>query len=250
MASSPRVATRGRSLTVGKWWSVLFGVVMLACLGMFIAAPFCGWWMPRGVSTHAWDVDFLFYVILFITGFFFILTEALLVVFMFKYAGQPGQKGPPAKTATDSMVVKLLKPVTNIIHDQHRLEMAWTLVPAGILLYIAFAQVGAWARVKYQSRMSEYMEQVTPVQVEVSARQFEWRIRYPSSKRLEKWLDDKVDPKKDVDFKSFAKVPHQDDIHLVNELHVVKGRPILVQDRKSTRLNSSHSRASRMPSSA
>jgi len=78
---------------VGKWWSVLFGVVMAACLGLFVAAPFVGWWLPEGVSTHAFRVDRLFYIILFITGFFFVLTESLLVIFMWLYAGTP--KGAP-----------------------------------------------------------------------------------------------------------------------------------------------------------
>ena len=38
---------------MGKWWSLLFAVVMLACLGLFVAAPSLGWWLPEGVSTHA-----------------------------------------------------------------------------------------------------------------------------------------------------------------------------------------------------
>ena len=65
---------------MGKWWSVLFAVVMLACGGLFFVAPFVGWWLPEGVSTHAWDVDMLFYIILGITGlFFFRYTERHMV---------------------------------------------------------------------------------------------------------------------------------------------------------------------------
>jgi cytochrome c oxidase subunit 2 len=221
---------------VGKWWSLLFAVVMLACLGMFVAAPFVGWWLPEAVSTHADSVDTLFYVILYITGFFFILTEALLVVFMFQYAGGPGQKthvfgehAQEKKVFWTSFFKSTFRPVSAFLHNQHRVELAWTLVPALILLYIAFAQVSTWANVKYQSRMNAYMNSATPIQLEVSARQFEWRVRYPSPDRLEGWLKSKVDPTKDVDFKSFARVPHQDDVHVVNEVHAVKGQPVLVQ---------------------
>ena len=82
---------------MGKGWSVLFGVVMLACLGLFVAAPFVGWWLPMPVSQHAPRVDRLFYIILFITGFFFVLTEALLVIFMWLYAGNGASK--PAQTS-------------------------------------------------------------------------------------------------------------------------------------------------------
>ena len=44
---------------MGKWWSLLFAVVMLACLGLFVAAPSLGWWLPEGVSTHAGEIDLL-----------------------------------------------------------------------------------------------------------------------------------------------------------------------------------------------
>ena len=161
---------------MGKWWSLLFAVVMLLCLGMFVVAPSAGWWLPPGMSTHSADVDFLFYVILYITGFFFILTEAILVVFMFKYAGHPG----PAKASPTPAGPNIFQKMFPFISDQHRLELAWTVVPAVILLYIAFAQVPAWLKIKDRSRTPIFKEGATPIQVELSARQFEWRFRYPA----------------------------------------------------------------------
>src|SRR5262249_5256331 len=158
---------------VGRGWSLLFAVVMFACLVSFIAAPFVGWWLPPQLSTHAADIDRLFFIILAITGFFFVLTEALLVIFMWRYAGQPGPK---------STTVSPPSPGKEPFWNQHRIELGWTLVPAAILLYIAFAQVSTWADVKYASRQPAMgAKDGLPVQAEVSARQFEWRIRYPSS---------------------------------------------------------------------
>lgn len=211
---------------MGKWWAVLFGVTMILCLGLFIMAPMVGWWMPQAVSTHAWDVDFLFYVILAVTGFFFVLTEAILVWFMWKYSG-----GQPKETTPHQpgLLARLCKPITNLLHDQHRVEMAWTLVPALILLYIAFAQVPTWARVKYQSKMPELTDM--PIQIDVSARQFEWRVRYPSSERVKAWLDNAKkgqDTEAFKDYKSFAKFPQQDDVHVVNEVHIWKMHPAMV----------------------
>src|SRR5947208_1219705 len=121
---------------------------MLFCLGNFIIAPLAGWWLPPGMSTHSGDVDFLFYVILYITGFFFILTEAVLVVFMFKYAGHPG----PAKAAPPNTRPNIFQKMFPFITNQHRVEMAWTVVPAIILLYIAFAQVPTWLNIKDRSK--------------------------------------------------------------------------------------------------
>src|SRR5205814_3582375 len=102
------------------------------------------------------DIDFLFYVILWITAFFFVLTEAIMVVAMWRYAGEPGRRSV-------------------YVHGNHKLEMAWTLVPAAILLFIAFAQIGAWADIKYAKSMRPPHHVI-----EVSARQFEWRMRYPN----------------------------------------------------------------------
>ena len=152
---------------VGKWWSILFAVVMLGCALSMVVAPLVGIWLPEGVSTHAWDVDKLFYFILAVTTFFFLLTEGLLVWFMWKYAGRydpakakevleadlATQPPEPMETLQPTWFGRLMRPVLRVLNDQHRVEMAWTLVPAIILLYIAFAQVGAWVEIKYRSRM-------------------------------------------------------------------------------------------------
>jgi len=66
----------------------------------------------------------------------------------------------------------------------------------------------------------------TPVQIEVSARQFEWRMRYPSAQRVRHWLKDSPAAKADMD--TFAKMRQADDVHVVNELHVWKDNPVLV----------------------
>jgi cytochrome c oxidase subunit II len=217
------------AMIVGKLWALLFGVTMLACLGLFLVAPLVPhWWLSERIATHDWDIDFLFYVILYITGFFFVLTEGLLVAFMFRYAtegGKPAQPGP-------SVVAQMLKPVTSILNEPHKIELAWTLVPAAILLYIAFAQVSTWADVKYNSRFPDFVVKSgkkVAVVAEVSARQFEWRMRYPSHKRMTAFLSGKDldgDDKKDYD--TFGKYPQIDDVHVVNELHAIKNHPSLV----------------------
>lgn len=213
-----------------KIWSVLFGVVMAGCFIGFAISPFMGWWMPPPVSTHGPRVVFLFDVILYITAFFFVLTEALFVAFMWLYASK-GDMTHPVSAKTE--YPGFLKPLTNILHDQHRVEMAWTFVPAVILLYIAFAQVNTWADIKYESRkhaQTHVDQEGAAMQIGISARQFEWRMRYPSVERFKKWMDKDLmkDPKVKADFDSFGKVPQSDDVHAVNELHVWKGHSVSV----------------------
>jgi cytochrome c oxidase subunit II len=210
-----------------KLWSIVFGVVMAACGLSFIVSPFVGWGLPEGVSKHSAKVDELYYIILIITGIFFFLTEAILIAFMWLYAAEPGAPRPVRATGWRGA----LKPLQGVLHDAHRIEMAWTLIPALILLYIAFVQINTWAEVKYLKEMPEFGKtDVAPLQVDVSARQFEWRVRYPSSARLRKWIDPNNRANQDVraDFYSFAKRPQADDVHLVNELHCWKDEATVV----------------------
>jgi cytochrome c oxidase subunit 2 len=187
-----------------KWWSVLFAVVNLAALGLFVVAPFCGWWLPRDTSAPGFgsEVDLLFYGILAVTGFFFVLVEALLVYAMYRY---------PAGRGARSWYV----------HGNHKLEWFWTIVPAAILLLVAFSQIHSWEKIKYLSHMPD-PEQV----VEVSARQFEWRIRYPTLETNQaltaNWKNnqDRVNQWNDRG--------EADDIHAVNELHTWKGAKVRV----------------------
>jgi cytochrome c oxidase subunit 2 len=213
---------------VAKWWSFLFGAVMIAAVGLFVAAPFCGWWLPKNISTFGPRVDNLFYVILAITGFFFILTEALLVYFMYAYAAEPGQAGHvfghhygERRVFWTSFFKSIFRPISAVIHNQHRLELAWTFVPAVILLFIAFAQIGTWEEIKYLSRMPDPGK--NPQQLEVSARQFEWRIRYPSPERMNQWEENPALGR------DFANTAYPDDVHVVNEIHVWKDNKVLVQ---------------------
>jgi len=220
--------------------------MMIAATGLFIVSPIVGWWLPPGMSTQRPLEDRLFYIILAITGFFFILTETLLIYFMWAYAARPGQPGhvfgrhpEEKKVFWTSYFKHIIRPVSAILYDQHRVELAWTLVPAVILLYIAIAQVGTWADVKYVSHMPTYETKdnkgLPSQQVEISARQFEWRMRYPSSKRIKDWFD--KEKRKDADqlkkleqdFLSFAKVLQEDDVYVVNQLHLWKGHPLVIQ---------------------
>jgi cytochrome c oxidase subunit 2 len=188
---------------VQKWWSILFGVVLAASFASFILAYGMGWWLPKDISTFGWQVDLLFYVILAITGFFFVLTEGVLVYNMYRFIAQPGQK-------------------SQYTHGNHKLEVFWTTVTAVVLVFIAVAQIRAWEEIKYQTRMPP------PDQVfEVSARQFEWRLRYPTASRLNDisgpWQQKKVEP---ASARLWEKNPEADDIYVVNEVHTWKGAKV------------------------
>jgi cytochrome c oxidase subunit 2 len=199
-----------------KWWSVLFGVMMLACLLLFIIAPFVGWWLPKNVSIFGGDVDGLFYLILWITGFFFVLTEAILVYFMYRYAERPAGTPLPA---TPSFFDRMLTPVRRVLHNQHRVEVAWTIIPAAILLFIAFAQINVWASIKNPESMPAQSKGDLDQTMVVSARMFDWKVRYQSPDVTEKG---------ETMLQKWARNESIDDIRVWNEVHTWKGAKVKV----------------------
>jgi len=112
--------------------------------------------LPEGISTYASDVDGLFYLILGITGFFFLLTEGLLLYFLYRYKARPGERARHT-------------------HGNHTLELVWTFVPGVILFSLAVIQTGVWGDMKFQGRMPAEKDSFV---VQVMAKQFEWHFRY------------------------------------------------------------------------
>jgi cytochrome c oxidase subunit 2 len=186
-----------------RFWAILFGVVLAASAGLFVVAPFIpGWWLPTNFASYGPHVDHLFYLILAFTGFFFFLTEGIMVYAMWKYVARPGEK-------------------STYTHGSHKLEMLWTVVPALILLFIAFAQVSTWSDIKYQSRMPK------PDQVfELTARQFEWRFRYPSAEQNAAMLKGWEKGQETKAAGDWQREPQADDVHVVNEVHTWKGAKV------------------------
>jgi cytochrome c oxidase subunit 2 len=149
----------------------------------FAVAPAIDVWLPKDVSVHGASIDALFYFILGLTGIVFVATEVLLFWFLWKYDA-----------------AKATGPAT-YIQGSHTLEVVWTIIPAAILLFLAIYQMNAWADVK----MRRPAMQPT---VEVVARQFEWRLRYPGRD---------------------GELGTADDLHLVNDLTLPVDEEILVQ---------------------
>jgi cytochrome c oxidase subunit II len=186
---------------VQKFWSILFGATMAAAFLLFLVSPFVNWWLPKNVATFGAGIDNLFYLILGITGFFFVLTEAILVYVLWRYSGQPGRKA-------------------SYFHGNHRLEVIWTLVPGFILLLLGIVQIDVWARVKFAKNMPKPNGETE--QMEVTAQQWEWRVRYPNPGRMESWQ------KNSQLAMDFGQNPHFDDVHLTNEIHCWQEAKVLV----------------------
>jgi cytochrome c oxidase subunit 2 len=131
-------------------------------------------WLPEDVSTFGQEIDSLFYLIYYITAVTFILVTVFMVVFLIKYRDQGGRR------ATYS-------------HGNTTLEIIWTIIPAVILIVLAFMSASTWAKVKRHAPDSDF-------ELQVIAKQFNWEVVYPGADR-------KFDTPDDVKFDNDLHVP-------------------------------------------
>jgi cytochrome c oxidase subunit 2 len=152
-------------------YALLFLLVPVLGVWTVVIADDHGWWFPPVYSTYGPDIDRLFDVIMWMVAVTFVATEVLLAYCIFRF----GKKDP--RKALFS-------------HGNHTLEMVWTAVPALLLLFIAFSQMGTWAHVKFADEFpSDGPYTVERPLAEVYASQFDWRVRYPDEEGNFRGLD-------------------------------------------------------------
>lgn len=144
-------------------FALLFLAVPVLGVWTFVTAEEHGWWFPRNVSSYGGEIDYLFFVILWMVAITFVATEVLLVWLIFARSGASREKA-------------------EYTHGNHTLEMVWTAIPALLLVFIAFSQMGAWSDVKIRipdgTGKDEPYTAEHPL-MEVYGSQFDWRARYP-----------------------------------------------------------------------
>jgi heme/copper-type cytochrome/quinol oxidase subunit 2 len=75
-------------------------------------------------------------------------------------------------------------------HGNHTLEIVWTIVPAGILVWLAFAQMPAWRQMKVPQ---DFPTDKNQLRLEIFAQQFAWNFRLPGNDgKFESFLSDKA----------------------------------------------------------
>ena len=112
------------------------------------------WILPSSASTFAGEIDFLYYLILVITGIAFVVVEVGLIVFMIKYRARPGRKA-------------------EYIEGSTKAEIIWTTVPAVTLVIIGLMSGGVWNTIKGRNSVP-----ADAIPYGLHAQQFEWNITY------------------------------------------------------------------------
>jgi cytochrome c oxidase subunit II len=186
---------------VKKFWVFVFILWPIIAVASCVVAPSQRWWFPGAAQSPIGKrIDDLFYMILIIVAIVFVATEVALGYVLWRGARETEAPGRALFT-----------------HGSHSLEVLWTIVPAGVLLFIAIFQLDTWA--DYRVKETYPMESRLAPIAEVTARQFEWRLRYPAPSR-------KFQSLAAVD--NWLKKPQPDDLYAVNELHVPTGRTIVI----------------------
>jgi cytochrome c oxidase subunit 2 len=190
---------------VGKFWSLVFLFITVFSVAMFVVSPLYNVWLPHDISDHGRTIDHLFYFILWLTGAVFVATEGVMFWFLWRYSDKSA--GPIKFT-----------------HGSHSLEIVWTIVPAAVLLFIAIYQMNAWAASKIDNPAAGpdgiygTADDMRPM-LEVTGRQFEWRLRYPG-------------------LKAEGRLGDEDDIFVVNDLHLPVNEEILLDLKSADVLHS------------
>lgn len=173
------------------FWVVFFMFWPIVAVVFCYIAPEMNWWFPgEAGSTLGREIDDLFYMILWIVTAVFIGTQVAMGYVLWK-ASAPVE----GRKAWFS-------------HGSHNLEVIWTIVPAAVLLFIALYQMEVWAKYRIQENFPTEAREA-PI-AEVTARQFEWRIRYP-------------EPGTTLDIKA-----KKGDLYAVNEIYIPAARPVMI----------------------
>ncbi len=197
-----------------RFWCLFFMFWPITAVIVCWLAPGWNWWFPQGPagdglasSPLGRRIDDLFYMILVITSITFVGTQVALGYVLFTGARR-GDQPADAEEGEKAWYT----------HGSHNLEVMWSIVPAGILLFIALYQMDVWA--EYRVR-NEFPKQVQSGPLaEVTARQFEWRIRYPG-------LDEEGNPL------PLMAEPQPTDLYTVNDLHLPSGKPVMINLRSA-----------------
>jgi cytochrome c oxidase subunit 2 len=139
-------------------------------------------WLPPNVSSFGGQIDRLFYAIYYLTTAVFFAVQLTLIAFLVIYRDRPGRKA-------------------TYTHGNTTLEIAWTVAPAILLIILACVSRSVWAEIKQRVPPSD-------MQVQVTAKQFNWEIAYPGPD---------------------GKLGTDDDVTMDNDLHIPVGKTIRVQ---------------------
>ena len=180
-------------------------------VGMFVFGMIGIWWchdllidkmLPVSASVQGVEYDFMLYITLIVTGIVFVITQALLFWFAFRY--QSTEKRTAFYYA-----------------HNNRLELIWTTVPAIVMAVLVIIGLRNWMAITSEAPRDAQV-------VEVVGKQFNWIIRYPGQDGvLGKRNFQLITNTDNVLGQDRTDATNNDDIVLENgEVHIVVNKPV------------------------
>ena len=113
-------------------------------------------WFPKNISTFGGDLDAMFWLIFYIVGAGFLVSQAIILYAIFRHRKNAGHRAA-------------------YLSGEKMSEFAWVLVPTALVLFIDlgidFAGAKAWDKVKGEVP-------ATDIHVIVTGKQFNWVFTY------------------------------------------------------------------------
>ncbi len=157
--------------------------------------------LPGAASLHGQKIDVLWDYNMYLITVVFLITNAVLFYFAYKYSGKKDTKA------------------TFLAHD-NRLEMIWTVVPAVVLAFVIIFGL------KYWNEITDRSTDPNKVTVELYAKQFDWTARYAGKDKTLGLTDYRqISGSNDTGMDTMD-VAGNDDIIAKNEFHIPVNREI------------------------
>lgn len=222
-----RVIELSRGLKKTKEWQLtdtdnnMMGKAMLWFMFLFFAFFF--WqverWMDRSLppaaSVHGEKIDALWDANMYLITVVFLITNAVLFTFAYKYRGNSNNKA-------------VYYPHNN------KLEMLWTVVPAVALAFIIIFGL------KYWSEITEDAHAPNRIVIELYAKQFDWTARYGGKDGKLATTDYRQISGSNAVGMDTTDALGNDDVLVRNEFHIPVGREIELNMRSRDVIHSAY----------
>jgi cytochrome c oxidase subunit II len=157
---------------MGRILAIVIWLITILSLWMFLSHR---WWFPEAITEHGPSVDSQFTITIIVCGIAFAAAQIGLGWAVWKYRDSADKQ-----RATYS-------------HGNNRLEVLWTVVTAVVFISLAVMGQRVWASLHLHAAPAG------SVQLEVTAQQFAWNIRYAGKDNVfgktdVQYIDDATNP--------------------------------------------------------
>ncbi|MCY4419044.1 MAG: cytochrome c oxidase subunit II [Cytophagales bacterium] len=199
--------TEGKDPKTNHQQAVLFLILTVVGFVLFFSYAYQAaekYILPQA-AVHLSSISSLFWITMTLILVVFVLTHVVLFFFAYKYRYRPGRKA-------------------YFHHDNHKLEILWTLVPAVVLSVLIFKGLSYWQEITAPAPENAEV-------VELSAYQFAWASRYPGKDGKLGRADFKLIDSENRTGVDFRRDENAQDDFMPRVMHLPKGKPVKIRIR-------------------